>query len=67
MGVVKMRTVKQFQKEIIKAHDCKECRDKIICVAIDRFGRTFCAYCKEEVNYPRATLAEINSWVNNLK
>jgi len=32
-------------------HNCKKCREKIVCISIDLNGVTRCVYCNEVVNY----------------
>jgi hypothetical protein len=34
-----------------EAHDCEKCRGKIVCIARDAFGNTYCAYCGKKVDY----------------
>lgn len=57
-----MITHEEFQKEFLRAHDCKKCHGKIVAVAIDALGNTYCGYCNERVNYPKPTKEEIKEW-----
>ena len=32
-------------------HDCKKCHGKIVAIAIDKLGNTYCRYCGQRVDY----------------
>lgn len=32
-------------------HDCEKCKGKIVCIARDALGNTYCAYCGRKVDY----------------
>ena len=46
-------------------HDCENSHDKIVCIYVDKFGNTFCDYCKTPVDY--ASLSNLNITDPNLK
>lgn len=50
---------KDFMKKIESAHDCEKCHGKIIAIAVDKLGNTYCSYCGQKVYYPRPTKEEI--------
>ena len=62
-----MRTFKQFQKQMQKAHDCEKCHNKIISIMMDELGKRRCSYCNEIVNYPEPTVEEMKAWINKSK
>lgn len=62
-----MRTYIEFQKEMQDAHSCPESEGKIFCVMMDKFGNTFCAYCKKRVRYPNPTKEEIEYILSKCK
>jgi hypothetical protein len=37
--------------ELSELHDCEKCHDKIVGIAIDKAGNTYCGYCGEKVDY----------------
>jgi len=38
-------------KKLSEIHDCEKCRGKIVCIARDHLGNTYCAYCGRKVDY----------------
>ena len=58
-----MRTHKKFMEEMKNAHSCEKCNGKIIAIALDPRGNTFCSYCNQVVRYPKATREEIRDWM----
>lgn len=34
-----------------KIHDCDKCHGKIVMIAVNESGQTFCSYCMERVPY----------------
>lgn len=62
-----MRTHEEFMKEIVAAHDCGKCHGKIIAIGTDSLGNTYCGYCHERVNYPKATKEELAFWITMIE
>jgi ribosomal protein L37AE/L43A len=60
-----IRTVKEFSKQMVDAHDCEKCHGKIFAIEGDALGNTRCGYCHEIVCYPTATKEEMNEWMKN--
>jgi hypothetical protein len=58
-----MRTFEEFIKQSQEAHNCKLCRGKIFAIRCDKMGNTYCGYCGQKVNYPRATNEELIAWM----
>ena len=34
-----------------EVHDCKKCHGKIVAIAVDKLGNTYCSYCGQRVDY----------------
>jgi len=43
-------------------HDCEKSHNKIVCISVDKFGNTFCDYCKTPVDY--SALSDLNITAN---
>jgi len=52
--------------ELSELHNCKKCRGKIVCIATDHVGNTFCGYCGERVDY-KSFFKKKNHVYNNIK
>lgn len=37
--------------KLSEIHDCDKCRNKIVSIAVDLMGNTYCGYCHEKVDY----------------
>ncbi|MHA1868721.1 MAG: hypothetical protein ACTSXD_11810 [Candidatus Heimdallarchaeaceae archaeon] len=62
-----MRTIEEWNKQMMEAHDCKKCHGKIFAVRMDKLGNSYCAYCGQKVNYPKPTKEEIKEWMKNVE
>ena len=58
-----MRTFQEFQNEFCRAHTCDKCKEKIICISVNAFGHTRCAYCNQVVKYPKPSKEEMVKWI----
>jgi len=37
--------------DLEEIHDCEKCNGKIVAIAVDKLGNTYCGYCGQRVNY----------------
>lgn len=37
--------------ELEELHDCEKCHGKMVMIAVDKMGNTYCGYCHERVDY----------------
>jgi cytochrome c5 len=65
--IQKLRTIKEFSKQMVNAHWCEKCDGKIFAIEGDAFGNTKCGYCHEIVHYPTPTKEEMDEWAKNIK
>jgi hypothetical protein len=43
-------------------HTCEKSKGKIVCIAIDKLGNTYCSYCNEKVDYGPISKELISEW-----
>lgn len=45
-------------------HDCPKCHGKIVGIAVDKQGNTYCGYCGQKVDYKPYFEQEMRKWKN---
>lgn len=64
--ILSNEAMKRIGELFTKAHDCEKCHDKIVCIEVDSItGKTYCAYCHQEVDYSEvhnAIREELERW-----